>query len=141
MTEADFITLVLKVICIYFIYRYLRECLSNYRQPTPPDGPSRICSTFYNFKGIVDESEVVKIKQGIHELDLHMLKVLEAIRVTQMFLKQSRGRCCCVRIITGRGLHSPDGIPKIKPEVQKLLGNRGYKFKEINKGGGLEVYL
>lgn len=70
-----------------------------------------------------------------------MLRVREAKQVVQMFLKQSRGRYRCVRIITGRGLHSIGGIPRIKPEVETLLSNTGYTFKEINKGGCLEVNL
>lgn len=134
---------------------------SGYRSPRPsappPRPPSRLSSISsvhsisseisreapftYNFRGIVSANDAVKIQNGIPELDLHTLRVWEARQVTQMFLKQSRGRHRRVRIITGRGLHSVGGIPKIKPEVETLLGNTGYTFREMNKGGCLEVNL
>lgn len=94
----------------------------------------------YNFRGIADPVEVVNIRNGIPELDLHGLKVWEAKKVTEMFLQQSRGRRQ-VRIITGRGVHAPGGIPRIKPEIEKLLDAKDHTFTEVNKGGCLVINL
>lgn len=95
----------------------------------------------YNFSRFADASEHVEIRNGIPELDLHKLRVWEAKKVTQMFVKQSRGRYRRVKIITGRGLHSAGGIPKIKPEVEVLLQEAGLSYEEVNKGGCFEVML
>lgn len=67
------------------------------------------------------------------------MRVKEAVHVTETFIKQSRGHYRRVRIITGRGLHSVDGVPKIKPAIQSLLS--GSDYKEMAKGGCLEVQL
>lgn len=95
----------------------------------------------YNFNKVADASEHVVIRNGIPELDLHELRVWQAKKVTQMFVRQSRGRYRRVRIITGRGLHSVGGIPKIKPEVEVFLQNAGLSYDEVNKGGCFEVKL
>lgn len=106
-----------------------------------PSVPQSNLISFYNFRGIADASKIVKIQNNIPALDLHGMKVWEAKKVTQMFLQQSRRRSCIVRIITGRGLHAPGGIPRIKPEIEDLLDNSGYTYTEINKGGCLVVNL
>lgn len=106
-----------------------------------PEQPRPESKEIYDFKGIVSPSDVVRTKEGVTELDLHGLRVWEAKEVTLMFLKQSRDYFRRVRVITGRGLHSIDGTPKIKPEVENLLRNNSYKFKEMYEGGCLEVKL
>ena len=81
----------------------------------------------------------MKFQHGIPSLDLHGMTVKEALDTTRTFLKQSRGRYRTVRIITGRGLHNVNGVPKIKPAIEGFL--KGRQYKEIYKGGCLEVTL
>lgn len=95
----------------------------------------------YDFEGIVRTDDVLEISKGVRELDLHGLMVWEAITVTELFLRQSKGFRDRLRIITGRGLNSPCGIPKIKPEIKRLLEEGNYKFREVCKGGCFEVSL
>jgi hypothetical protein len=37
-------------------------------------------------------------------------------------------------VITGRGLHSAGGQPRIKPAVERFLGNSGYEFTALQAG-------
>jgi len=41
-----------------------------------------------------------------------------------------------VRYITGRGAHSTGGTARIKPEVVRLLQERGIPYMEAPNGGG-----
>lgn len=113
--------------------------------PTPPPRPPRRITPHgstlihYNFGGNVKASNVVRMQNGVPTLDLHEMRVKEAVRVTEAFVNQSHGHYRKVRVITGRGLHSVDGVPKIKPAVQSLLS--GCNYREVAKGGCLEVQL
>ncbi len=70
----------------------------------------------------LDEGARLRHKVTEAELDLHGKTVLQARRATQAFLKtQVRlGRGRIVRVITGRGLNSPDG-PKLRAAVEREL--------------------
>jgi len=83
-------------------------------------------------------------------LDLHGVGVKEAGRRLEFFLERSRHRKMgCVRIITGRGLHSPGG-PVLKDMVETRLVElkrdgmiRGFRWekKKKKKSGALLVRL
>ncbi|XP_045106133.1 uncharacterized protein LOC123501386 [Portunus trituberculatus] len=112
----------------------------------PPQPPKRLIPQLttlidYDFGDDVDTSDIVRMQLGAPTIDLHQLTVKEAMHVTKTFLKQSRGKYRKLRIITGRGLHSANGVPKIKPAVESLLNEWNYSFKETAKGGCLEVAL
>lgn len=112
----------------------------------PPTVPKRLTPHLatlidYDFGDHAHSSNIVRMELGAPTIDLHLLRVREARQVTETFLKQSRGKYRRVRIITGRGLHSVDGVPKIKPAVESLLSENNYSFKETAKGGCLEVML
>ncbi|HRH32564.1 MAG TPA: Smr/MutS family protein [bacterium] len=83
-----------------------------------------------------------KIKQYLErpdgELDLHGQTKLEALHEVQLFLRRAEilgwHR---VKIITGRGLNSPDGKAVLKESVSNWLRQADYKFKEASgKEGG-----
>lgn len=67
----------------------------------------------------------------LDELDLHYLRVEEAIECLDLFLdknivelQDSLKFSKYVQVITGRGLNSVDGRPKIKEEVQRRCVER-----------------
>lgn len=67
-------------------------------------------------------------------LDLHYLRVAEAIECLDIFLdkhinklKLSSRNCKDLHVITGRGLHSAGGIPTIKHKVKGCLKDRNLK--------------
>jgi len=46
-----------------------------------------------------------------------------------------------VIIITGRGKHSENNIPILKPFVEGMLKKRALKYKVISEGGAYFVYF
>lgn len=73
-------------------------------------------------------------------LDLHGLRVKEALEIVERFLNQSRqDGIRRVEIVTGRGMHSHKNIAKIKPAVGDYLKERGIKATELD--GGFMVLL
>ncbi|XP_046384863.1 uncharacterized protein LOC124155181 isoform X2 [Ischnura elegans] len=87
-------------------------------------------------------------------LDMHSMKVAEAVTVMNAFLDthieclradQTRLPTDSLRksiptktktlfLVTGRGLNSLGGIPRIKPAVEKQLEMRGVRYEEMNPG-------
>lgn len=76
----------------------------------------------------------------IPELDLHNKRREEALHATKNFVEEHRGYVWKVHCITGRGLHSYNGVPILKPAIISLLNNCGDKFRETAMGGRLEVF-
>jgi DNA-nicking Smr family endonuclease len=72
------------------------------------------------------------------ELDLHGYTQSEARSLLDEFLDEAAaegyGR---VRIVTGKGLHSPDGVGVIKELTETILSQAGHRFVEakMNDGG------
>jgi DNA-nicking Smr family endonuclease len=59
------------------------------------------------------------------ELDLHAVDAATATAMLRQFMKEARQTGMgCVRIIHGKGLNSPDGVPTIKNMVDRLLRQR-----------------
>ncbi|CAL1542144.1 unnamed protein product [Lymnaea stagnalis] len=84
-----------------------------------------------------------KRQQGIvsgRKLDLHNLSVNDAMLAFTKFIQEKdfeygqRKQDPFIFVITGRGKHSPDGIPKIKPSVQSYLDKNRYKYTWANPG-------
>ena len=68
-------------------------------------------------------------------LDLHGLFVEEAIhRLKQFLAKHEMLRTRTVTVITGRGLHSRDGVPKIKPRIIDHIRNTVNCYYRENSG-------
>ncbi|KAL7274796.1 hypothetical protein RUND412_002295 [Rhizina undulata] len=68
-------------------------------------------------------------KKGLVRLDLHRLFVREAIVRVETHLELCRKHGVRrTTIITGKGLHSIDGIAKIKPKVVEMLSQRGVRI-------------
>ncbi|XP_053693988.1 NEDD4-binding protein 2 [Sabethes cyaneus] len=74
-------------------------------------------------------------------LDLHYLHSEEALRCLEIFLAEQASRLRSRQqqykelfIITGRGLHSADGIPIIKHRVKAMLRDLSLRCVEINPG-------
>ncbi|KAL0631644.1 hypothetical protein Q9L58_009480, partial [Maublancomyces gigas] len=75
--------------------------------------------------------------QPADTIDLHGLYVAEAEEILQkrIGVAKSRGddRLC---VIVGRGVHSAGSVAKIKPAVEKILGQRGldWQYEQGNEG-------
>lgn len=74
-------------------------------------------------------------------LDLHFLRVAEAEIVLKLFLDESIVQLRekqktkeMLIVITGRGLHSADGVPRIREMVKSRLRKRKIRFCEENPG-------
>ncbi|ROT80128.1 uncharacterized protein [Penaeus vannamei] len=85
--------------------------------------------------------QVLRFEDGILTLDLHTMTVREALQTTEAFIRQYWGQHEKVRIITGRGIHSENGVPKVKPAIKDFLLNHGLQHTEIRQGGCFEVFL
>lgn len=59
------------------------------------------------------------------ELDLHHADVVLAEAMLRRFIKEARdsGKAC-VRIVHGKGLHAPSGMPTLKNVVDRILRQR-----------------
>ena len=86
-------------------------------------------------------------KSDENTLDLHLLHVPEAIKETQAFLSErkkhkNRNKISSlkVKIVTGKGMHSVNGKPILKPSISFYLEKENYCFREVNSGM-LEVTL
>jgi DNA-nicking Smr family endonuclease len=59
------------------------------------------------------------------ELDLHHLNAATAEALLRRFIKEAfASGMGCVRVIHGKGLNSPDGVPTIKNLVDRILRHR-----------------
>ncbi|XP_063584975.1 uncharacterized protein LOC134762455 [Penaeus indicus] len=92
--------------------------------------------------GSRDLEEVIKDNGGRPLLDLHGMTVREAKEWVEYFinLHEDLGTDS-INVVTGRGNNSADGKAKIKPAIEKLLGELGLQYREMNKGGSFWVQL
>ncbi|KAI5854204.1 Smr protein/MutS2 C-terminal [Tricharina praecox] len=77
-------------------------------------------------------------------VDLHGLYVAEAIaRVKRHLERCAEAGVDRTTIITGRGLHSQGGVARIKPEVEKWLGEHVAQYRVLAgaNGGAFTVEL
>ncbi|CAL4251453.1 unnamed protein product [Meganyctiphanes norvegica] len=74
---------------------------------------------------------------GITSLDLHGMTVAEATKVTNLVLKNNRGKV--LLLVTGRGNHSEGGRAIVKPAIQEFLLARKINATELNNGGLLKI--
>jgi len=73
-------------------------------------------------------------EQPSYEIDLHGMTGDQAVRETHQRLLQIRaGRMSCkVRIITGRGEHTHDGVSVLGPAVESWLQTEGRRVASVS---------
>ncbi len=94
----------------------------------------------------VNELKRMKVQE---ELDLHNFTVEEALKEVADFISNSKKKGLRkIRLITGKGLHSPNGLSVIRPEVlyflksNKNVSSFDQNPKPVDGGSGaVIVYL
>jgi len=71
-------------------------------------------------------------------IDLHFHNVKEAVEIVKETLEKTSG-AKILKIITGKGLHSKDGIARIKPVVESYLDEQGYQYHYLESNPGVIV--
>jgi DNA-nicking Smr family endonuclease len=98
----------------------------------------------------VDRREIRKLKRGEYDiadrLDLHGLTAVEACTSVGRFIEKNRhGRRRCVCIVHGRGLHSEENAPVLKPRVRGYLSTHrsvlAFADAPRSDGGAGAVYV
>eukprot|EP00656_Telonema_subtile_P027496 TRINITY_DN2959_c0_g1_i3.p1 TRINITY_DN2959_c0_g1~~TRINITY_DN2959_c0_g1_i3.p1 ORF type:complete len:985 (-),score=256.33 TRINITY_DN2959_c0_g1_i3:2120-5074(-) len=79
----------------------------------------------------------------LQQIDLHGLTVSEAVETTANYLNlcKSMKHRGILKIITGKGLHSEGGVPKIKPAIEDWLQSNRFNFLSSPNGGVVEVAM
>ena len=76
------------------------------------------------------------------EIDLHGQRVEEMVSILDRELLERRQKgMTYVHVIVGKGIHSQDHIPKIKPAVEELCSQRGYQWRLEENDGRIYVEL
>ncbi|OBZ67141.1 hypothetical protein A0H81_12985 [Grifola frondosa] len=74
------------------------------------------------------------------EIDLHGLYVKEAITFTEKAIQEARGRGeSKVHLIVGKGLHSANGVAKLKPAIEELMQKQGLVAELDQSNGGVLI--
>jgi DNA-nicking Smr family endonuclease len=79
--------------------------------------------------GVVGRKFLPNLRDGIYsiqgQIDLHGLNRTDAqIAVEDFIVRMSRYRGCCVKVIHGRGINSPEDPAPLKDCLQRLLATR-----------------
>jgi DNA-nicking Smr family endonuclease len=79
--------------------------------------------------GLSGKRYLPNLRNGLYsiqgQIDLHGMNREEAQSAVESFIVQmSRSRPCCVKIIHGRGINSPQGSVTLKDNLPKLLATR-----------------
>ncbi len=103
--------------------------------------------------GVAGKRFLPNLRNGLYsiqgQLDLHGLTQEEARNTVEEFIVQmSRFRSCCVKIIHGRGINSPNDRAVLKESLQRWLSTRrmsrhvvAYASAPLNDGGVGAVYI
>ena len=103
--------------------------------------------------GVAGKRYLPNLRTGLYsiqeQLDLHGYNRIEArIVVEDFILRMSRFQACCVKIIHGRGINSPDDRAVLKENLQRWLSSRrmsryvvAYASAQMNDGGVGAVYV
>jgi DNA-nicking Smr family endonuclease len=105
--------------------RLLQEAVDGPSDPPMPDLPEYI----EGWVGVAGRRFLPKLRNGIYsiqgQIDLHGLGRIEARAAVEDFIIQmARGGCCCVKIVHGRGINSPDDTAVLKESLQGWLKTR-----------------
>ena len=103
--------------------------------------------------GVAGKRFLPDLRNGLYsiqgQIDLHGLSRDEARRSVEDFVaRMSRFRSCCVKIIHGRGMNSPNDRAVLKESLQKWLSTRrmsrhvvAYASAPLKDGGVGAVYV
>jgi DNA-nicking Smr family endonuclease len=103
--------------------------------------------------GVAGKRFLPNLRNGLYsiqgQIDLHGLSRSEAqIAVEDYITRMSRFRSCCIKIIHGRGINSPQDRATLKEALQRLLATRrmsrhvvAYASAPSNDGGVGAVYV
>jgi len=103
--------------------------------------------------GVAGKRFLPMLRDGLYsiqgQIDLHGLSSEEAKQVVEEFVvRMSRFRSCCVKIIHGRGINSPNDRAVLKENLQRWLSTRrmarhvvAYASAPLKDGGVGAVYV
>jgi DNA-nicking Smr family endonuclease len=103
--------------------------------------------------GVAGKRFLPNLRNGLYsiqgQIDLHGLSQEEArLRVEEFIVQKSRFRSCCVKIIHGRGINSPNDRAVLKESLQRWLSTRrmsrhvvAYASAPLKDGGVGAVYV
>lgn len=94
----------------------------------------------YNFKAAEYVFRENNADSDSNEIDLHGLYVKEAIYILKRRIVAgiSRGESD-LEVIVGKGMHSQNGVAKLKPAVEELCGEAGLQSRIDSKNAGVLV--
>ena len=116
----------------------------------------------HNEEGAIKQRRINSEKKEVHiptiselrkmncqaRLDLHTMTLDEAIIETRQFIDDCYNNGLLkIKIVTGKGLHSVNGEPVIRPEICKILSNHNAvrefdkKPKALEGGSGAVVII
>lgn len=105
--------------------RLMREAVRGNPAMSVPDHPEYI----EGWVGICGKHFLPKLRAGLYsiqaQIDLHGLS-RDAARteVERFIIENARYRACCIKVIHGRGINSPDSHPVLKQHLQDWLSTR-----------------
>ena len=127
----------------------MRETIEGELAPLVQEHPEYI----EGWIGVVGKRYLPNLRNGMYsiqeQLDLHGFNRVEARAFVEEFVvRMSRFRSCCVKIIHGRGINSPDDRAVLKESLQRWLSTRrmsryvvAYASAPLNDGGVGAVYV
>jgi DNA-nicking Smr family endonuclease len=126
----------------------IREMETALKKETDADNKATLMSIVESMKKrrkTVSENCAKKVARDVnklvHQIDLHKLHTDQAIFVLKNVLineaKANLFATTDLKVITGKGLHSADGVPKVKPAVEIYLRNNDIAFCEVTGNPGV----
>jgi DNA-nicking Smr family endonuclease len=127
----------------------MKEAIEGEMSPMVQEHPEYI----EGWIGVAGKRYLPNLRTGLYsiqeQLDLHGYNRIEArIVVEDFILRMSRFQSCCVKIIHGRGINSPDDRAVLKENLQRWLSSRrmsryvvAYASAQMNDGGVGAVYV
>jgi DNA-nicking Smr family endonuclease len=129
--------------------RLMEAAMAGDPELTSPDHPEYI----EGWIGVAGKRFLPRLRDGLYsiqdQIDLHGLSSEEAKQVVEEFVvRMSRFRSCCVKIIHGRGMNSPNDRAVLKENLQRWLSTRrmarhvvAYASAPLKDGGVGAVYV
>jgi DNA-nicking Smr family endonuclease len=127
----------------------MQEAIEGAMSPMVQEHPEYI----EGWVGVAGKRYLPNLRSGLYsiqeQLDLHGYNRIEARIVVEDFIvRVSRFQSCCVKIIHGRGINSPDDRAVLKENLQLWLSSRrmsryvvAYASAQMNDGGVGAVYV
>ena len=74
-------------------------------------------------------------------LDLHFLRRREALGAVAFVLTSGKYQRKGLLVVTGRGVHSKDNVPVLRPLIREWLVAHSFRFVSLSSGGAFQVRL